>query len=107
MDVVVSNLISNAWKYCAKSEITRIEFGETRKNGEPVYFVKDNGVGFDMKYANKLFKAFQRLVTNDEYPGNGIGLATVSRIITRHGGQIWAEAEPGKGATFFFTIPAK
>lgn len=106
MDVVVSNLISNAWKYSEKSEITRIEFGETSKNGEPVYFVKDNGVGFDMKYENKLFKAFQRLVTNDEYPGNGIGLATVSRIVTRHGGRIWAESEPDKGATFYFTIPA-
>lgn len=104
MDVVISNLIGNAWKYTAKTVITKIEFGEIRRNNELNYFVRDNGIGFDMKYANKLFGAFQRLVGYDEYPGTGIGLATVLRIINRHGGHIWAESELGKGATFYFTV---
>ncbi|WP_455221098.1 sensor histidine kinase [Kaarinaea lacus] len=104
MDVVVANLIGNAWKYTAKTAAAKIEFGEIRKNNELIYFVRDNGIGFDMKYANKLFGAFQRLVGYDEYPGTGIGLATVLRIIRRHGGYIWAEGNPGKGATFYFTV---
>jgi len=104
MDVVIANLIGNAWKYTAKTETAKIEFGEIRKNNELNYFVRDNGIGFDMKYANKLFGAFQRLVGYDEYPGTGIGLATVLRIINRHGGQVWAEGELGKGATFYFTV---
>jgi signal transduction histidine kinase len=104
MDVVIANLIGNAWKYTEKKAHARIEFGKTRINDEAVYFVRDNGIGFDMKYANKLFGAFQRLVGYDEYPGTGIGLATVLRVISRHGGRIWAEGEPGKGATFYFTV---
>ena len=106
MEVVIANLIGNAWKYTEKNAAAKIEFGELQINGEPVYFVRDNGIGFDMKYADKLFGAFQRLVAYDEYPGTGIGLATVLRVINRHGGHIWAEGEPGKGATFYFTVPA-
>ncbi|MCI0507588.1 MAG: ATP-binding protein [Gammaproteobacteria bacterium] len=104
MDVVIANLIGNAWKYTGKKADARIEFGKTTINDEAVYYVRDNGIGFDMKYANKLFGAFQRLVGYDEYPGTGIGLATVLRVISRHGGRIWAEGDPGKGATFYFTV---
>ncbi|WP_455365125.1 sensor histidine kinase [Kaarinaea lacus] len=104
MDVVIANLIGNAWKYTEKTAAAKIEFGEIQKNGETVYFVRDNGIGFDMQYADKLFGAFQRLVGYDEYPGTGIGLATVSRVINRHGGHVWAEGELSKGATFYFTV---
>ena len=107
MEIVMFNLISNAWKYSATDRPIKIEVGKTIKDGETVYFVRDNGIGFEMKYSNKLFKVFERLVTNDEYPGTGIGLATVSRIINRHGGRIWAESEPDKGATFYFTLQPK
>ncbi len=101
---VVENLFSNAWKFTGKCSSALVEFGMTTKDGEQVYFVRDNGAGFDMAYASKMFTAFQRLHTADEFPGVGIGLATVQRIIHRHGGRIWAEAEVGKGATFFFTL---
>jgi signal transduction histidine kinase len=101
---LMDNLIGNAWKYTNKSEDPRIEFGSTTQNNEAVYFVRDNGAGFDMQYANKLFNAFQRLHGVEEFPGTGIGLATVSRILQRHGGRIWPEAEVGKGATFYFTL---
>jgi signal transduction histidine kinase len=104
MDIVVDNLIDNAWKYTIKNPSARIEFGAMTMDGKTVYFVRDNGIGFDMQYSDKLFGAFQRLVGNDEYPGTGIGLATVSRVIQRHGGRIWAEGEPGKGASFYFTV---
>ncbi len=100
----LQNLVDNAWKFTAKTEHPRIEFGKMKENGETVYFIKDNGVGFDMKYVDKLFGVFQRLHTTEEFPGTGVGLATVRRIITRHNGRIWAEGEVGKGATFWFTL---
>jgi PAS domain S-box-containing protein len=102
---VLKNLIGNAWKYTSKIPGAQIRFGVEQINGEKAYFVQDNGVGFDMKYAGKLFGTFQRLHRADEFPGHGIGLATVQRIIHRHGGKVWAQAETGKGATFYFTLP--
>ncbi len=104
LHIVIENLLGNAWKYTGRCETARIEFGVTQKRGRDVYFVRDNGAGFDMAYANKLFNAFQRLHKTADFPGLGIGLATVQRIIHRHGGSIWAEAEVGKGATFYFTL---
>ena len=105
MRIALTNLLENAWKFTGKQKHPSIEFGMTAMEEKNVFFIRDNGAGFDMAYANKLFGAFQRLHSEDEFPGTGIGLATVKRIITRHGGQIWAEGEVGKGATFFFTIP--
>jgi signal transduction histidine kinase/CheY-like chemotaxis protein len=102
MGVVLENLLSNAWKYTSKQTAALIEFGRDAKTG--TYFVRDNGAGFDMKLADKLFAPFQRLHTEAEFPGHGIGLATVQRIIHRHGGRIRAESEPGKGAAFYFTL---
>jgi signal transduction histidine kinase len=102
--LVVENLLGNAWKFTGKRETARIEFGATQKDGKDTYFVRDNGAGFDMNYAKKLFTAFQRLHTAEEFPGLGIGLATIQRVIRRHGGRIWAEGEPDKGATFYFTL---
>lgn len=102
--VALDNLLGNAWKFTAKRPDARIEFGITRHKGGTAYFVRDNGAGFDMTYADKLFDAFQRLHKPTEFPGIGIGLATVQRVIRRHGGSIWAEGAVGKGATFFFTL---
>jgi len=102
---VLEQLIANAWKFSAKKEQVEIEVGRQRgKDSQPVFFVKDKGAGFDMAYAQKLFGAFQRLHTPSEFAGTGVGLATVHRIITRHGGRVWAESEPGHGATFYFTL---
>lgn len=100
--VALENLLGNAWKFTSKKRRARIEFG--RAENPSIYFVRDNGVGFDMADADKLFSAFQRLCTASEFPGTGIGLATVQRIISRHGGRVWAEAAVGQGATFYFTL---
>jgi light-regulated signal transduction histidine kinase (bacteriophytochrome) len=105
MKIALTNILDNAWKFTGKTENAHIEFGMTLSEDKKIFFIRDNGAGFDMAYAGKLFGAFHRLHGFDEFPGTGIGLATVKRIITRHGGQIWAESEVGKGATFFFTIP--
>ena len=101
---LLDNLFGNAWKYTSKTNDPQIEFGSITQDNETVYYVRDNGAGFDMKYVDKLFYAFQRLHKEDEFSGTGIGLATVSRILSRHGGRIWAEAEINKGATFYFTL---
>jgi len=106
MRIAMENLIGNAWKFTGKEVHPRIEFGTTVKDGETACFVRDNGAGFDMAYVGKLFGTFQRLHTADEFPGTGIGLATVQRIIHRHGGRVWAEGEIGKGATFYFKVPS-
>jgi len=104
--IALENLLGNAWKFSSKSKRATIEFGLAKRFGdEPTYFVRDNGCGFDMSMADKLFKPFQRLHPDEEFSGTGVGLATVHRIITRHGGRIWAESTIGKGATFFFTLP--
>jgi light-regulated signal transduction histidine kinase (bacteriophytochrome) len=102
--VVLENLIGNAWKFTRKRAQSRIELGETSQDGCPTWFVRDNGAGFDMAYAEKLFVVFQRLHLVSEFEGTGIGLANVERIIRRHGGRVWAEGEVGRGATFFFTL---
>ncbi len=106
--LVLQNLLGNAWKFTARTGQARIEFGCRNDGGTPTYFVKDNGAGFDMRFAEKLFGLFQRFHSANEYPGTGVGLATVQKIIRRHGGRIWAEAVPapadGHGAAFYFTL---
>ncbi|GEM_PF-3542904 len=104
--IALENLLSNAWKFSGKRAQARIEFGVEFQAQGPVYFVRDNGAGFDMTYASRLFTAFQRLHTMAEFPGHGIGLATVQRIIHRHGGHVWPASEVDKGATFYFNLPA-
>jgi PAS domain S-box-containing protein len=103
----LQNLLSNAYKFTLHQPCARVEFGATEQEGTRTYFVRDNGAGFDMQYASMLFRPFQRLHASSEYEGSGVGLATVQRIIHRHGGRVWAEAEVGKGASFFFTLPAR
>jgi PAS domain S-box-containing protein len=102
--IALENLLNNAWKFSIGKNPARIEFGNELREGKEVFFIRDNGTGFDMKYAEKLFAAFQRLHDAKTYPGTGIGLSIVSRIIQRHGGEIWAEGEEGKGACFYFTL---
>jgi light-regulated signal transduction histidine kinase (bacteriophytochrome) len=101
---VLQNLLDNAWKFTSKHPKTRIEFGVTEQEGKKVYFVRDDGAGFDMRYVDKLFGTFQRIHGVDEFPGNGVGLAIIQRIIHHHGGQVWAEGAVEKGATFYFTL---
>jgi len=100
----IENLLSNAWKFSARKTRTQIEFGKKLDQPQPIFFVRDNGIGFDMSYADKLFGAFQRLHSPHEFDGHGIGLATVQRVIQRHGGRIWAESKLDDGATFYFTL---
>lgn len=105
LSIAIDNLISNAWKYTGKTECPVVEFGADKEGKESIYYIKDNGAGFDMQYAEKLFNAFQRLHSSDEFEGTGIGLAIVNRIINRHGGKIWADAQPDNGAVFYFSLP--
>jgi two-component system sensor histidine kinase/response regulator len=104
LKIALENLLQNAWKFTGKQADPRIEFGVTQTSGEPTYFIRDNGAGFEMTYAPRLFGPFQRLHSQQDFPGNGIGLATVQRIIHRHGGKVWAEGLVGQGATFYFTL---
>jgi PAS domain S-box-containing protein len=104
LSIVITNLLNNAWKFTRKQAQARIEFGVTTHEAQSAFFVRDNGAGFDMAYAEKLFGTFQRLHRASDYEGTGIGLATVERIIHRHGGRIWAEAAVNEGATFYFTL---
>ena len=105
LSILLDNLLRNAWKFTSRQAESQIEVGLSTTGAETVYFVRDNGVGFDMTYVGKLFGAFQRLHGDSDFQGTGIGLALVQRVIRRHGGQVWAEAEPGRGATFYFTFP--
>ncbi|MBA4062988.1 MAG: hypothetical protein C0501_04635 [Isosphaera sp.] len=103
--VVLENLLGNAWKFTSRRPEAAIEFGREEHRGRAAFCVRDDGAGFDMAYADKLFGAFQRLHPDREFPGTGVGLATVQRVVRRHGGEVWAEGEPGRGAAFYFTLP--
>jgi signal transduction histidine kinase len=106
IQIVLENLLGNAWKFTSNVAAPRIQLGAERADGQTVYFVRDNGAGFDMTYAHKLFRPFQRLHTEADFPGTGIGLATIARIIDRHGGRVWAEGAVGAGATVYFVLPS-
>jgi light-regulated signal transduction histidine kinase (bacteriophytochrome) len=106
LEIAMRNLLRNAWKFTSRRAATRIEFGACELAADRAFFVRDNGIGFDMANSERMFHAFQRLNNSVEFPGNGIGLTTVQRIINRHGGRIWAEGEVDKGATFYFTLQA-
>uniref|UniRef100_UPI00263520FA sensor histidine kinase n=1 Tax=Acaryochloris sp. IP29b_bin.148 TaxID=2969218 RepID=UPI00263520FA len=107
MRVILTNLLQNAWKFTSYHSMAHIEFGVREEENQPTYFIRDDGAGFDMTYAQKLFGVFQRLHSVQDFPGTGIGLASVQRAIRRHGGTIWAEAAIEQGATFYFTIPSE
>jgi light-regulated signal transduction histidine kinase (bacteriophytochrome) len=102
--IVLTNLLGNSWKFTSNREDPEITFGSQKAGAEKIYFVRDNGAGFDMAYAGKLFGAFQRLHTAAEFEGTGIGLATVQRVVLRHRGRVWAEGGLNQGATFYFTL---
>jgi len=102
--IAIDNLLDNAWKYTSRQPLANVAVGSERRDGEIVYFVRDNGVGFDMAYAGKLFGPFQRMHPESQFSGTGIGLVTVQRIVAMHGGRVWADATPNQGATFFFTL---
>jgi light-regulated signal transduction histidine kinase (bacteriophytochrome) len=103
--VAVDNLLQNAWKFTGKTKRPKIEIGANFSSPEHTFFIRDNGAGFDLAYASRLFGVFQRLHTTSEFPGTGVGLATVQRIINRHGGRIWADSKVDQGTTFYFTLP--
>lgn len=104
LEIALTNLFHNAWKFSGTRELAEIDFGQTIIDGQRVFYLRDNGTGFNMAFAGKLFGAFQRMHKDSDFPGAGIGLAMVQRIILRHGGKIWAETEPDKGATFYWTF---